>query len=65
MAQKRKSDFIDPDYTSFTHNIKNIKKPKVKEDENRNIEKIVVIIKVKNEFKLVIVKDLILFLILA
>ncbi|CAO1428708.1 unnamed protein product [Diamesa serratosioi] len=45
MAQKRKSDFIDPDYTSFTHNIKDIKKPKFKEDENINIEKIVVIIK--------------------
>ncbi|CAO1433355.1 unnamed protein product [Diamesa hyperborea] len=45
MAQKRKSDFIDPDYTSFTHNLKDIKKPKVKEDEIKNIEKIIVIIK--------------------
>lgn len=48
MAQKRKSDFIDPDYTSFTQNLKDIKKPRaVKEDEIKNIEKIVVIIKVK------------------
>lgn len=47
MAQKRKSDFIDPDYTSFTQNLNDIKKPKVKEDDIKNIEKIVVIIKVK------------------
>lgn len=47
MAQKRKIDFIDPDYTSFIHNVKDTKKPKVKENENKNIEKIVVIIKVK------------------